>query len=147
MIKFIRTRGHNIPMPARATKGSAGLDLCADLHPQGSVDLHPGQRLLIKTGWKWDASDHTNVYGRIAPRSGLAYKSGIDVMAGVIDSDYQNEIGVILINHGDRPVQINHCDRIAQLIVEQHASFIAIAEAEEMGTAGERVGGYGSTGR
>lgn len=40
-------------------------------------------------------------YGRIAPRSSLAWKNHIDVGAGVIDEDYRGPLGVVLFNHGD----------------------------------------------
>jgi len=56
-------------------------------------------------------------YGRIAPRSGLAYKNGIDVLAGVIDSDYRWEIGVLLVNHWDKDVLFSKGERIAQFII------------------------------
>jgi dUTP pyrophosphatase len=58
------------------------------------------------------------MYGRIAPRSGLAYKKGIDVMAGVIDEDYRGEIGVILINLGQEDYNVIIGDKIAQIIFE-----------------------------
>lgn len=57
--------------------------------------------------------------GRVAPRSGLAAKHGIDTMAGVIDADYRGQVGVILANLSDEDFVINEGDRIAQLIVEQ----------------------------
>ncbi|PZD35284.1 Dut, dUTPase [Pyrenophora tritici-repentis] len=57
--------------------------------------------------------------GRIAPRSGLAYKHGIDTLAGVIDADYRGPVGVILANLSDEDFSIKIGDRIAQLIVEK----------------------------
>ena len=61
----------------------------------------------------------SGVYARIAPRSGLAVKKFIDMGAGVIDSDYRDEIGIVLFNHSamDFPVQVG--DKIAQLILEK----------------------------
>ena len=58
-------------------------------------------------------------YGRVAPRSGLALKKFIDVGAGVIDTDYRGEVGVILFNFGSEDFVINMGDRIAQLIFEK----------------------------
>ena len=58
-------------------------------------------------------------YGRIAPRSGLALKKFIDIGAGVIDSDYRGELGVILFNFGDEDFVVNMGDRIAQLILKK----------------------------
>lgn len=67
-------------------------------------------------------------YGRVAPRSSLAWKNHIDVGAGVIDEDYRGPLGVVLFNHGDQPFQgrspvnlcsflVNKGDRVAQLIL------------------------------
>jgi len=86
------------------------------------------------------------VYGRVAPRSGLAWKNGIDVGAGVIDEDYRGNVGVILFNHSDSDFSVKVGDRVAQLILEK----IAIVDVEE--TEGELPatvrgeGGFGSTG-
>lgn len=60
--------------------------------------------------------------GRVAPRSGLAYKHGIDTMAGVIDADYRGPVGVILANLSDKDFEVKVGDRIAQLIVEKVCS-------------------------
>jgi len=87
-------------------------------------------------------------YARIAPRSGLAYKKGIDVGAGVIDADYRGPLGVILFNFGDSVFEIKQGDRIAQLILEQ----IVLPDVVEcvdgdLPKVGERgVAGFGSTG-
>lgn len=58
-------------------------------------------------------------YGRIAPRSKLAYKHGIHVGAGVIDSDYRGNVGILLLNSGSQDFFVNEGDRIAQLICEK----------------------------
>lgn len=60
-----------------------------------------------------------NTYGRVAPRSGLAVKHGIDTGAGVIDADYRGLVGVLLFNCSDTDFKVNIGDRIAQLIVER----------------------------
>jgi len=127
-------------IPSRAHDTDAGYDL----HSIGSHTLFPHERKLIKTGI--GVAIPEGYYGRIAPRSGLAYKHGIDVLAGVIDSGYRNEIGVILINFGDKSVDIENGDRIAQLIIEQcfDAEF---AEVEDFLDQSDRgTGGFGSTG-
>ena len=84
-------------------------------------------------------------YGRIAPRSGLALKAGIDVGAGVVDSDYRGPLGVLLFNHSDSDFNITTGDRVAQLILER----IAVAEVEEtdeLTDTDRGHGGFGSTG-
>lgn len=86
------------------------------------------------------------VYGRVAPRSGLAWKNSIDVGAGVIDEDYRGNVGVILFNHSDSDFTVKVGDRVAQLILEK----IAIADVEEtegeLPTTVRGEGGFGSTG-
>ena len=87
-----------------------------------------------------------NHYGRIAPRSGLAYKNGIDILAGVIDSDYRGDIGVILYNtdsNSDFEVKIG--DKIAQIIIE-HCSGVNFVKTETLPITKRGEGGYGHTG-
>jgi dUTP pyrophosphatase len=67
----------------------------------------------------WLANKYVGLDGRVAPRSGLANKHGIDTMAGVIDADYRGPVGVILANLSDTNFEIKVGDRIAQLIVEK----------------------------
>ena len=87
-----------------------------------------------------------NHYGRIAPRSGLAYKNGIDILAGVIDSDYRGDIGVILYNtdsNSDFEVKIG--DKIAQIIIE-HCSGVNFVKTETLPITKRGEAGYGHTG-
>jgi dUTP pyrophosphatase len=84
-------------------------------------------------------------YGRVAPRSGLAAKHGIDVGAGVIDPDYTGEVKVILFNNSDNDFEIKKGDRIAQLILEK----VLTPEIKELGELAKTLrgeGGFGSTG-
>lgn len=60
-----------------------------------------------------------DTYGRVAPRSGLAVKHGIDTGAGVIDADYRGPVKVLLFNVSDADFAIAEGDRIAQLIIER----------------------------
>lgn len=84
-------------------------------------------------------------YGRVAPRSGLAVKEGIDVGAGVIDEDYRGNVGVILFNHSDKDFEIKEGDRIAQLICER-IFYPEIIEVDELDDTTRGTGGFGSTG-
>ncbi len=115
-----------------------------DLFSTEDVFLKPCQRKVVKTGIK--LSIPTGFYGRIAPRSGLAVKSGIDVLAGVIDSGYNGEIGVVLINTDKlEPVNLPKSSRIAQLIFEkcEDMNFETVLSLD----ASERdTGGFGSSG-
>jgi dUTP pyrophosphatase len=115
-----------------------------DLFSTEDVSLKPLQRKVVKTGIK--LSIPAGFYGRIAPRSGLAVKNGIDVLAGVIDSGYNGEIGVVLINTDKfESVSLPKSSRIAQLIFEkcEDMNFETVLSLD----VSERdAGGFGSTG-
>ena len=84
-------------------------------------------------------------YGRIAPRSGLAWKNFIDTGAGVIDCDYRGEVMVLLFNHSDVNFEVKHGDRIAQLIIEKITETY-IEEIDNIDSTERGSGGFGSTG-
>jgi len=135
--------------PRRGTAGSAGYDL----YSTEEFELQSGERRLIKTGVGVILPKGT--YGRIAPRSSLAYKMGIDVLAGVIDRDYREPIGVILYNTSKETQRFKRGERIAQLIIERcylsnevESEFLDKENAkacDEWNT--DREGGFGSTGK
>jgi len=127
-------------MPTRATDGSAGLDLYAC---QSAV-IGAGKRNLVDTGVSI-AIPHGYV-GLIWPRSGLALKKGLDVGAGVIDSDYRNVIGVLLFNHTDDPYRVEPGDRIAQILI-QPAVMVQPVQVSSLDQTDRGQDGYGSTGR
>lgn len=110
-IKFILTH-ENAGPPQKGTSKSAGYDLRSIEKCVISARSH----LAIKTGLKIELP--ANTYGRIASRSGLSFKHGIEVGAGVIDEDYTNELMIILHNHSDIDFKVEVGDRIAQIIVE-----------------------------
>ena len=81
-------------VPTKATPGAAGWDL----YSAENVTVQPGKWLAVETGIAVAIpADHV---GLIWPRSGLSVKHGIDVLAGVVDSDYRGGIAVVLANHG-----------------------------------------------
>ena len=129
-------------LPIYHSAQAAGMDLCAD----EDVILPPGGgRVLINTGIAIALPEGT--YGRIAPRSGLAFKHGIDVGGGVIDADYRGAVKVLLFNHDPKiPVVVKVGDRIAQLIVEVIRSNVPIVEVDALNTTERGDGGFGSTG-
>ena len=126
-------------VPRRATELAAGYDISA------SEDAKvPSQgRMAVSTGISIGLPEGT--YGRIAPRSGLAYKFGIDVLAGVIDADYRGEVKVILYNSGVHPFNIQKGDRIAQLIIEKNET-PDVAVVMDIDDTERGDGGFGSTG-
>lgn len=125
-------------IPSKGSEYSAGYDL-------SSIEEHilmPMDIKLFKTGIS--ISIPRGQYGRIAPRSGLALKSGIDVLAGVIDADYRGEIGVILINFGKTEKKISVGDKIAQIIFEFYNSH-KFELVDELTQTKRGDGGFGST--
>jgi dUTP pyrophosphatase len=127
-------------LPTRGSPFAAGLDL----YSVEELTMEAGQRALVATGLSVAIPE--GFYGRVAPRSGLAIEQGLDVLAGVIDSDYRGEIRCALINHGTEPLQIEVGQRIAQLIIEA----IATPEptwADELEETARGAGGFGSTGK
>jgi len=82
----------------------------------------------------------------VAPRSGLAVKHGVDVLAGVVDADYRGEVGVVLVNLGASTVTLEKGDRIAQLIIERIDTNEATAVQTLDGTV-RGAGGFGSSGK
>ena len=126
-------------VPRRATEMAAGYDISAS--DDAKVPSHG--RIAVSTGISIGLPEGT--YGRIAPRSGLAYKFGIDVLAGVIDADYRGEVKVILYNSGVHPFVIQKGDRIAQLIIEKiETPEVAVVMDIDETVRGD--GGFGSTG-
>ena len=87
-------------LPARGSALAAGLDLCA----VERVTIQPGGRAAVRTGLAVEIP--AGFYGRVAPRSGLAVRHGIDVLAGVIDADYRGEILCALVNLGREPFEV-----------------------------------------
>ncbi len=127
-------------VPKQATSFSAGYDLFA---AESAVVPSLGRK-LIKTNVSMAIP--MNYYGRIAPRSGLAYKNGIDVLAGVIDSDYRGDIGVILYNtDNNENFSVNIGDRIAQIIIEP-CSNVDFIICENLASTGRGESGYGHSG-
>lgn len=130
-------------LPEYATLGAAGLDLRARISQV--LELAPGARTLVPTGIY--LAIPAGFEAQVRPRSGLALKQGITVLnsPGTIDSDYRGEVGVILINLGQEPVQIAPGDRVAQLVFASYAR----AEWQEVNDLEESQrgsGGFGSTG-
>lgn len=133
-------------VPTYGSTGAAGLDLSAnfsDTHGD-SYELQSGERKLFKTGIA--ISIPRGHYARVAPRSGLAFKHGIDVMAGVIDEDYRGEVGVILLNTSDMVFVVQHGDRIAQMIIEQYTPCLPVV-VDDLDDTNRGGAGFGSTGK
>ena len=142
VVKIVNESGN--PLPAYATEGSAGMDLCAHIHE--SVVLEPLERRLIPTGLFIELP--TGYEAQIRPRSGLALKQGITCLnsPGTIDADYRGEIGVILINLSNEMQVIKTGDRIAQMVIAP-VTQISWEPATALTPTNRGAGGFGSTGK
>jgi dUTP pyrophosphatase len=116
-------------LPARGTDQAAGLDLSivesVTIKPGQSAILHTGIRVAITPGW----------VGLIWPRSKLGAKKRIQVLAGVVDSDYRGEVMIALLNSGEEPLEIRRGDKVAQLIL-QPVSLCDVVEVEHLDETG-----------
>lgn len=138
VLKFKKLNEHAI-LPNKANQTDAGYDL----YSLEDLNINPNQRALIHTGIAM-AIPHGHV-GLIWPRSGLAVKHGIDVLAGVIDSGYRGEICVALQNHGDKIYQVRRHDRIAQILFQKISQF-DVYSVEDLDVSDRGISGFGSTG-
>jgi dUTP pyrophosphatase len=138
--------GDTIPLPSYATSGSAAMDLRACLSEP--LTVNPGETVIIPSGIAISIHDPSLV-AILVPRSGLGIKHGI-VLAntiGVIDSDYQGEIGIGIYNRGKTAYTIEPGERVCQMM------FVPVTQAtlsvvNEFSVDSARgAGGFGHTGR
>ena len=136
----VKKLSYDSTIPTRGSDGSVGYDLYSNM----DCVIRASERGLVSTGITVVLP--SGVYGRVAPRSGLAVKHGIQVGAGVIDPDYTGEVKVVLFNHDDKDFDVKKGDRIAQLVLEKcetpPITEINIVEDTDRGSAG-----FGSTGQ
>jgi dUTP pyrophosphatase len=143
-IKRIRPQeDSDLPSPRYMTEKSSGMDLYAAVNEE--IFLNPGQRRLIPTGIAVSVPE--GYEAQVRPRSGLALRDGITLAntPGTIDADYRGEIGVLLINHGEKSFQVKRGDRVAQMVIVP----VARAElewVEDLDETPRSGGGFGHTG-
>lgn len=129
----------NLPVPSYIKKSDAALDLRSSIEclilPKEHMTIPSGIAIEIPNGY----------FGSVRDRSGLAAKFGIHTLAGVIDSGYRGEIGIVLINLGKEEFKISKGDRIAQLII-QPVLQPQILEVEELSDSDRGITGFGNTG-
>lgn len=130
-------------LPHYETIASAGMDLRANLG--APVVLQPLERAIIKTGLFIELP--IGYEAQVRPRSGLAAKHGLTVLnsPGTVDADYRGEIGVILVNLSQDAFTVQDGERIAQLVIAQHARAEWV-EVESLSETSRGAGGFGSTG-
>lgn len=142
-LKILRLpHGADLPLPAYATAGAAGMDVVA----AETIDLLPGARHAVATGFALAIPDGYEV--QVRPRSGLALRHGITCLntPGTIDSDYRGEVKVILANLGQEMFRVVRGERIAQLVpaAVTRADWVEVADLDDTARGS---GGFGSTGR
>ena len=145
-LKILNPRiGADLPLPKRATAGSAGLDLRACIDE--ALELQPGAAELIPTGLAIHLADPT-LAALIVPRSGLGHKHGIVLgnLVGLIDSDYQGELMISCWNRGAKAFRIEPGERIAQLVVVPVVP-VEFEVVESFAQSRRGSGGFGHTGR
>ena len=137
--------GDEIPLPAPATSGSAGVDLRAML--EQDVRIEPGETRLVPTGMAIHVAD-PGYAAVILPRSGLGHKHGIVLgnLVGLIDSDYQGQLFVSVWNRGTADFIVAVGERIAQLVI------VPVAQpqwrvVDEFDHSERGAGGFGHSGR
>jgi dUTP pyrophosphatase len=143
-IEIVRLpHGRGLALPDYATAGAAGADLLAA--SEQDVELGPLERHIVPTGIA--IALPAGFEAQIRPRSGLAARDGVTVAnaPGTIDADYRGEVGVVLVNLGQRPFRISRGMRIAQLVVARHAR-ARWREVAELDRTERGAGGFGSTG-
>lgn len=138
--------GTSIPLPTYATSGAAAMDLRACLSAPHTIS--PGETAFIPSGIAISIHD-PGLVALLVPRSGLGIKHGI-VLAntvGVIDSDYQGEIGIGIHNRGTAPYTIEPGERICQVLF-MPVTQVALEVVQEFSQESTRgAGGFGHTGR
>jgi len=137
--------GRELPLPAYATEGSAGMDLRACI--DAPMQLLPGATLLIPTGLAIHLDD-PGLAAIVLPRSGLGHKHGVVLgnLVGLIDSDYQGQLMVSVWNRGGTAFTVQPGERIAQLVVVPVVQ-VQLQVVESFEATDRGAGGFGSSGR
>ena len=127
-------------IPTRGSAVAAGWDLYASqeciIPARGKALVSTDIAIAVPVGY----------YGRVAPRSGMAWKKHTDIGAGVIDMDYRGPVGVVIFNHANTDLKVEAGDRVAQLILEK-ISYADMVEVDSLDDTERGEGGFGSTGK
>jgi dUTP pyrophosphatase len=134
----------DLPLPAYATEGSAGMDVCAAV--EADLVMRPGETVLVPTGFA--IALPPGYEAQVRPRSGLAVKHQIGILnsPGTIDSDYRGEVKIILTNFGKQDFVIRRGERIAQMVIARYAR-AGWEVRDSLDDTRRGAGGFGHTGR
>lgn len=129
-------------LPEKKHPEDAGYDIYANEH----VVINPGERYAVATGVHYQPDP--GWYMQVVPRSGLAFKNSVTVLntPGTIDSNYRNQVKVILVNLGNEPFEVNQGDRIAQMIFTPVYD-VVFGQVSDLDDSDRGQGGFGSTGK
>jgi dUTP pyrophosphatase len=139
MSLLVKRLSEHAVLPCRGSAAAAGYDLSSAVE----VVVPAGGRAVVCTDLA--VGIPPGHYGRVASRSGLAAKHGIQVGAGVIDEDYRGPVNVVLFNHGAADLRVARGDRVAQLILER-ISTPPVEEVDALPDTARGAAGFGSTG-
>lgn len=144
-IKKLAHFDDSLALPTYETKDAAGADIRASFENKKSFIIKAKERVLIPTGLSFEIEPGFEV--QVRPRSGLSLKTDLLVVnaPGTIDADYRGEVKIILGNMGDKDIEINHGDRVAQIVLAPitQANFKLV---DSLTDTQRGVGGFGSTG-
>jgi dUTP pyrophosphatase len=146
MLRVVRLpHGEGLALPSYHSKIAAGLDIVAAVPETKPLELSPGTRALVPTGFALELPE--GYEAQLRPRSGLALKHGVTLLnsPGTIDADYRGEVMVLLINLGTDTFRVSRGDRIAQLVVAP-VTHVEVECIEELPATARGKGGFGSTG-
>ncbi len=131
-------------LPQYQSSHASGFDVRAQL--ENPILIKPGERAMISTALSFEIPPGYEIQTR--PRSGLAWKHGLTIVntPGTIDADYRGEVKILLLNHGEEPIEIRDQERIAQCVLVPviQAQWI---ESQSLAETDRGVGGFGSTGK
>ncbi len=130
----------DVILPGYTHAADAGMDL----RTREAKILAPGERYCFKTGFAMAIPD--GYVGLVWDRSGLALKEGLTCLAGVVDSGYRGEVGVVALNTSDKNIEIEVNDRVAQMLI-QPVEICEIEVVDELSNSERGEGGFGASGK
>jgi dUTP pyrophosphatase len=138
---IIERKDKNIELPRSIHEDDAGFDISSS----EEITIKPKEKVIVKTGLKMIIPK--GYVGLIWDRSGLAAKHSIHTLAGVIDSGYRGEVGIVMINLSEKEFKIEKNMRIAQMLIQkiEKPIFEEVNSINDETKRGE--GGFGSSGK